>query len=92
MNKTDATYKRTQVTYGQLHRALSLLGVVRRPDQGEPPANVYEHPERGPIVTLAAYPDSDRVLDYHLAALRTLLDNFGIADPLTFDAELQKAG
>ncbi len=84
--------KRTHVTYGQLHRALSLLGVSRRPGKGEPPANVYEHPERGPIVTLAAYPDSDRVLDYHLAALRTLLDNFGIADPLTFDTELQKAG
>jgi hypothetical protein len=75
-----------------LHRALSLLGVSRRQVKDDPPANVYEHPDAGPLITLAAYPESDRVLDYHLAALRTLLDNFGIADPTAFDAELQKAG
>lgn len=92
MNQTDATYKRTQVTYGQLNRTLSLLGVSRRQLEDDPPANVYEHSERGPIITLPAFSDSDRVLDYHLAAVRTLLDQFGIADPIAFDAELQKAG
>lgn len=92
MNQTDATYKRTHVTYGQLNRTLSLLGVSRRRVKDDPPADVYEHPERGPIVTLPAFPDSDKVLDYHLAAVRTLLDLFGIADPTAFDTELQKAG
>ena len=81
MNQTDATYRRTHVTYGQLNRALSLLGVSRRQVKDNPAANVYEHSETGPIIVLPAYPESDRVLDYHLAALRTLLDNFGIADP-----------
>ena len=92
MNQTDASYRRTRITYGQLNRALLLLGVSRRQVKDAPLTNVYEHPEAGPIVVLPAYPENDWVLDHHLAALRALLDNFGIADPTAFDAELQKAG
>jgi hypothetical protein len=41
---------------------------------------------------LPAYRESDKVYEHHLVAARSELDNFGIADPLTFDAKLQKAG
>jgi hypothetical protein len=41
---------------------------------------------------LPPFPDSERVLDYHLAGARTTLDNFGIADPGLFEAQLRKAG
>jgi hypothetical protein len=91
MCPTDPTYKRTGVTYAQLHRALSSLGVSRRLDKNHRPANVYEHPEVGTLIALAAYPERERVLDFHLVALRMMLDNFGIADATVFDAELQKA-
>lgn len=92
MNRTDPNYKRTAVTYGQLNRTLASLGVSRRRVEDDPPGVVYEHPERGVITVLPAFPESDRVLDYHLAAMRFLLDQFGIIDAKDFDAELQKAG
>jgi hypothetical protein len=38
------------------------------------------------------FPDAEKVLDYHLAAARLTLDNYGIANPKAFDNELQKAG
>jgi hypothetical protein len=41
---------------------------------------------------LPRFPDRDGLLDYHLVAVRTTLDSFGIADPTTFAAELQKVG
>ena len=84
--------KRTNVTYGQLNQAMSLLGVSRRLIKNNPPANAYEHPERGLIIILPASSESTRVYGHHLVAVRTLLDNFGIAEPTVFDAELQKAG
>jgi len=38
------------------------------------------------------FPEDDRVLEYHLVTARVMLDEFGIADPTVFDAQLQKAG
>lgn len=32
------------------------------------------------------------VWDHHWAAARVTLDNYGLANPTMFDAELQKAG
>jgi hypothetical protein len=84
--------KRTDVTYGQLDRALRALGFSCRLLEREPPARVYEHKEAGALFTVPPFPESDKVLDYHLVAARTTLDNFGIADPTAFAAELQKAG
>lgn len=92
MNSADATYRRTNVTYRQLHQALRALGVTRRLTEEHPQQHVYEHTEFGLLTALAAYPETDRVLDYHLAGLRMLLDQFGIASPKVFDSELQKAG
>jgi hypothetical protein len=55
-----------------------------------PPQRVYDHPETGASFMIAYYPDTDFVLDYHLAAARAVTDNFGIAEPKDFDAKLRK--
>lgn len=92
MNQTDATYKRTDFTYGQLDRVLRSLGFTRRLLSKDPPALRYEHKDTGAIISLPPFPETDRVLDYHLIATRVTLDNFGIAEPKVFAAELEKAG
>jgi hypothetical protein len=84
--------KRTDVTYGQLDKVLRSLDFSCRLVTLEVPARVYEHKASGALFTLPPFPESDRVLDYHLVAVRTILDANGIADPTTFAAELQKAG
>ena len=84
--------KRTDVTYGQLENVLRALGFTCRPGNNDPPGRIYEHPPSGAIVMLPAYPESDKVYEHHLAAARWEVDHFGIADPKTFDAKLQKAG
>jgi hypothetical protein len=84
--------KRTEVTYGQLDRVLRSLGLSCRLVDGDPPARVYEHRESGARLTIPPFPETDRVLDYHLVAARTTLNLFGIAEPKVFDARLQKAG
>ncbi len=48
--------------------------------------------ESGALIMLPPFPESDRVLDYHLIMVETTLDGFGIADPKVFAAKLQKAG
>jgi hypothetical protein len=84
--------KRTDVTYGQLDKALRSLGFARRLVKGDPPAQVYEHEETGASFVIPPFPETDFVLDYHLVGARTTLDLFGIADPKRFDAQLRKAG
>jgi hypothetical protein len=84
--------KRTDVTYGQLDKVLRSLGFSCRLATLETPARVYEDKESGARIILPPFPESDQVLDYHLILVRTTLDGFGIADPTTFAAKLQKAG
>jgi hypothetical protein len=84
--------KRTEVTYGQLDKALRSLGFSCRVDTREPPTRVYEHKQSGALIFLPTFPEDDRVLDYHLVGVRTTLDGFGVADPTTLAAQLQKAG
>ena len=84
--------KRTNVTYGQLHKVLRSLGFSCRLVKGKPPARHYEHKETGAWITLPPYPESDRVLEHHLVTARVTVDGFGIADAKVFDAQLQKAG
>jgi hypothetical protein len=83
---------RTAVTYGQLDRALRSLGFSCRLANGEPPARVYDHKDSGASFFMPTFPETDFVLDYHLIGARTTLALFGIADPKSFDAQLQKAG
>ena len=83
---------RTEVTYGQLDKALRMLGFSCRLVTDEPAARVYEHKQSTASVILPAFPEADQVLDYHLVAVRTTLDLHGIADPKEFAAKLKKAG
>jgi hypothetical protein len=84
--------KRTEVTYGQLDRVLRALGFTFRPGTNDPPGRIYEHPSAGAVIMLPAFRDGDKVYEHHLVAARSELDQFGIADPTTFAAKLQKAG
>jgi hypothetical protein len=54
-------------------------------------ARKYEHAKSGAIVLLPAYPEDDKVLEYHLIMARVTLENFGIADATAFAAKIQKA-
>jgi hypothetical protein len=92
MNRTTSTYNRTDFTYGQLDWVLRSFGFTKRLLKDEPPARVYEHKESGALIMLPLYPEGDRVLDYHLISVRIMLDNYGIAEPKVFAAELEKAG
>jgi hypothetical protein len=84
--------KRTDVTYGKLDRVLRSLGFSCGLYTADPPpTRVYEHKETGAKIMLPPFPESDKVLEYHLVTVRVTLDNFGIADPTAFAAKLQKA-
>jgi hypothetical protein len=85
--------KRSEATYGQLDKVLRALGFsCRLITEDPPPTRVYQHPKAGAMILLPAYPESDRVYEHHLVAVRGELDNFGIADPTMFAAKLQKTG
>jgi hypothetical protein len=84
--------KRTNVTYGQLDKVLRSLGFSCRLATFAQPARLYEDKESGARIILPPFPETDRVLEYHLILVRTTLDGFGIADPTVFAAKLQKAG
>jgi hypothetical protein len=84
--------KRTEVTYGQVDKVLRFLGFSCRLDTTpQRPARVYEHKKSGALIMFPPFPESDKVLEYHLIQTRVMLDEFGIADPITFAAKLQKA-
>lgn len=84
--------KRSKVTYAQLDTVLRSLGFSCRVTTDDPPTRVYQHTQAGAMIMLPAFPERDKVFEYHLAAVRLELDNFGIADPTAFDARLNKAG
>jgi len=84
--------RRTDVTYGQLDRVLRSLGFSCRPSRNDPPGRFYEHKKTGAVVLLPEFLESDQVYEHHLVAVRMELDNFSLADPSVFAAELQKAG
>jgi hypothetical protein len=84
--------KRADVTYGQLDEVLRSLGFACQRITKDGGARRYEHAQSGAIILLPAYPEDDKVLEYHLLMVRVTLDNFGIADSTAFDARLQKAG
>ena len=81
---------RTEVTYGQLDKALRSLGFTCRKVMMDGEARRYEHAATGALILLPPLPESDGVLDYHLVAARTTLETYGIADPQTFAVELQR--
>jgi hypothetical protein len=82
----------TEVTYGQLDKALRSLGFSSRLTRGKPRARHYEHKETGAFITIPPLPERDRVMEHHLVTVQMTLDGFGIADPTAFATQLQKAG
>lgn len=84
--------KRAEISYGQLDNVLRSLGFIGHLVRKDGEARRYEHPKSGAIILLPAYPEDDKVLEYHLLMVRTTLDNFGIADPTAFAAKLPTAG
>ena len=80
-----------KVTYRTLDTVLRSLGFTCRVLRQEPAARWYEHSATGAVVSLPLLPEEDQVSLHHLAAVRGTLDMYGIANPLTFAAELQKA-
>ena len=83
--------RRTNFTYGQLEKVLRSLGFSSRIVGGVPPALIYDHEETGCSIMVPPFPKDDRMLEYHFATARMMLDQFGIADPEAFDAKLRKA-
>jgi hypothetical protein len=83
--------KRSDVTYGQLDKVLRSLRFTCRLSTEEPPARVYEHKQSGARFMFPPYPETDKVLEYHMVQVRFMLDQFGIAEPSVLAAKLQKA-
>ena len=84
--------KRSEVMYSQLDQLVRSLGFLYHASKKEPPGHIYQHPKTGAMVLLTPYRPSEKVFEYHLITVRTELDHFGIADPTTFAAKLQKTG
>jgi hypothetical protein len=84
--------KRTDVTYGQLDKALRSLGFSCRVLKREPHSRVYEHKETGALLTVPPFPMTDFTLAQHLVAARGVVDLFGIAEASVFDTKVRKAG
>jgi hypothetical protein len=77
------------VTYGQLEAALRSLGFSLR--GLEEKNKVYRHEGTGALVTFPEFPSDEPVMPRHLLAVRSILQAYGIADPMDFAARLQKA-
>jgi hypothetical protein len=80
-----------KVTYARMDKVLSSLGFSMRVVTVDNKLRVYEHEDTGAFLALAFRPDNDAVLPHHMAAVQGTLKVHGIADPLDFAVELQKA-
>lgn len=80
----------TDVTYGQFERTLRGLGFSLRGVVEE--NKVYRHEATGALVTFPESPPDTPVLARHLLAVRSILQAYGIADPVDFTTQLQQAG
>lgn len=80
------------LTYGQLDKVLRSLGFSSRLVKGKPPARHYKHKETGAFISLPPLPENHRVMEHHFVTVQFTLDGFGIADPIAFAEQIQKAG
>jgi hypothetical protein len=78
-----------EVTYNRLEEVLRSLGFVLRGVEEQ--NKVYLHQETGALIVFPEFPPGEAVLPRHLLAVRGILDAYGIADPLDFNAKLQRA-
>jgi hypothetical protein len=82
----------TDVTYGQLDKVLRQFGFSCEFVKKTVESRRYDHKKSGALILLPAVSETDHVPEYHIVTVRVTLDNFGIADPTTFAAKLQKTG
>jgi hypothetical protein len=82
--------RRMNFTYGQLAEFLFSLGFTSRLIGGVPPALIYDHKETGCSIMVPPFPKEDKMLEYHFANVRMMLDQFGIVERESFDAMIPK--
>jgi len=78
-----------EMTYGRMEEILRALGFSLR--GVEENNKVFLHEATGALVVFPAFPAENRVLPRHLLAVKSILQAYGIADPVGFTADLQKA-
>jgi hypothetical protein len=71
-----------ELTYGRLDEVLRGLGFSLRGSVEK--NNVYLHERTGAAVVFPEFPSCDLVQPRHLAAVRGILDAYGITDPTHF--------
>ena len=76
-------------TYGRLDEVLRGLGFSAHLAEEEK-ARVYQDKETGALIALPLLPDTMEVLPRHLLMVRTVLHNYGIAEPTDFTTQFQK--
>ncbi len=77
------------MTYSQLDEELRALGFTVRTVEGK--ARIYKHSGTGASVYLPDTGLGDPVIPHHLALVRSVLHEFGIAAPLDLTLKPQKA-
>ncbi len=79
----------TEMTYGRMEEVLHNLGFCFR--GVEEKNKVFVHEPTGALVVFPEFPPENRVLPRNLLAVKSILQAYGIADPVGFTTELQKA-
>jgi hypothetical protein len=81
-----------EMSYGKLDKVLRSLGFpVKILQDKERTARMYDHKQSGAGVTLPQFPDNQRVQPIHLAAVRAILNGFGIPEPLELASHVPRA-
>jgi hypothetical protein len=81
-----------RATYEHLDQILKAQGFTFELWPGDPPARAYRHPGFGALVLLPVLPWKEPVLSRHVGAVQTVLDVYGLADPVEFALRLRQAG
>jgi hypothetical protein len=79
-----------EATYGRLDEVLRSLGFSVRISETRQ-ARVYEHENTGAMIVLPERPLEEKAIPHHVAAVRMLLDGYGIANESELASALQKA-
>jgi predicted RNA binding protein YcfA (HicA-like mRNA interferase family) len=81
--------RKTSITYGQLYGVLQSLGFQERVEKGK--HRLYEHTATGALMSLPDRKPNETANVTYIAAVRTVLSNYDIADEVEFVSQLQKA-
>jgi hypothetical protein len=79
----------TEMTYGRMEEVLHALGFSLR--GVEENNKVFFHQATGALVVYPEFRPEVPVLPRHLLAVKSILKAYGIADPVGFTREVQKA-